>query len=194
MAECIINPGLVDSLPGVTGWLLQENREELERLIAEYDIRSVIEIGTLFGLSAGWFAQRVDTITCVDRWYEPAEKPDNNNLVAVLKNGGVPRDFFKVFEENMRRVGLWEKIRVVRGDSKLVYDQVDQADLVYIDGDHSYEGCAGDIRLYGPKARKVICGDDYVVLKDFGVIEAVDELLPERQVRFRFWWVVKNPV
>jgi cephalosporin hydroxylase len=194
MEERVIDPSWDDASPGVQGWMRAENREELERLIAEHRIRTVIEIGSLFGLSAAWFARRVDMVTCVDRWYEPAEEPDYNNLVNVLnfkKAGGLPRDFYGIFEDNMRRVDVWDKIHVVRGDSREVHAQVGDADLVYIDGDHSYEGTTSDISLYGPKARKIMCGDDYIVHEDFGVIEAVDYLVPERQFRTPFWWAVK---
>lgn len=38
---------------------------------------------------------------------------------------------------------------------------VGSVDLVYIDGDHTYEGVKLDIEMYGPLARKVLCGDDY---------------------------------
>ncbi len=35
------------------------------------------------------------------------------------------------------------------------------ADMVFIDGDHSYEAVKRDIELWLPKCRKLICGHDY---------------------------------
>jgi hypothetical protein len=56
-------------------------------------------------------------------------------------------------------------------------------DLVYIDGDHTYEAVAEDIKLWEPKVRPggIIGGHDYNKSKDryrkifSGVIQAVDE-------------------
>ena len=52
-------------------------------------------------------------------------------------------------------------------------------DFVFIDADHSYEGCSADIRLWAPKVRPggLLCGHDYGhVRPEFnGVIRAVDE-------------------
>lgn len=56
-------------------------------------------------------------------------------------------------------------------------------DLIYIDADHSYEGCLRDIIDWYPKIKKggFLIGDDYVIKQlaktgvTFGVIEAVNE-------------------
>jgi hypothetical protein len=192
--------GCDSDLPGIHGWMPPENRQELDRLIREHQIKTVIEIGSFFGLSAGWFARRVDHVTCVDTWYEAATAPSILNLWSALGLGGAaphPRNFYSTFEWNLRRVGLWHKITPVRGDSREVHGLVGEADLVYIDGLHTYEGCASDIRLYAPKARKIVCGDDYGTqdnadpVEPFGVTRAVDEMLPQRQTRSPFWWAVK---
>ena len=65
-------------------------------------------------------------------------------------------------------------------------------DFIFIDADHTYEGCKGDILDWYPKVKKggVLCGHDYVHRKVptpkgtlvFGVVEAVDE------------WVVNNKI
>ena len=74
------------------------------------------------------------------------------------------------------------------GDSKLVSDLAPLVDLVYIDADHSYEGCTQDIRLYRSKAKMVLCGDDYIDRPGFGVIRAVTEALPVHKHSGQFWW------
>ncbi len=65
-------------------------------------------------------------------------------------------------------------------------------DFIFIDADHTYEGCKRDILDWYPKVKKggVLCGHDYVHRRvptvkgiiTFGVIEAVDE------------WVVNNKI
>lgn len=186
-------PGVSERLP-IAGWFPCENRDTLERLIVEQNIRSVAEVGTFFGLSAVWFAlhEQIEMVQCVDLWFEPANYPTNNNLVGTLHRWELPKDFFSVFRENVMRTGVWHKILPIRGNSRYVHGEVSDADLVYIDADHSYEGCKLDIQNYFGKARKVICGDDYVEREGFGVIEAVTELLPGHQHSGAFWWVVKE--
>ena len=180
----------LDDLVG--GWFSPENRATLGVLIQEHQIESVIEIGSFLGLSAIWFAQRVHRIQCVDPWLEEATEPDNNNLVSTMQRFGVPRDFLRVFLHNIMEFGVAHKVTPIVGKSQDVHMYVVNADLVYIDGDHSYDGCKRDIELYGPKAKKIICGDDYVEREGFGVIEAVRELLPDVQnVGPVWWWRVK---
>jgi hypothetical protein len=56
-------------------------------------------------------------------------------------------------------------------------------DWVYIDGDHSYQGCLYDLVTYGKKIKDngFICGHDIVVKqkKGFGVNEAVDTFIKD---------------
>jgi hypothetical protein len=177
------------------GWFAQENRDELGSLIAQHYIRTVAEIGSFLGKSAIWFAQRVDQVYCIDTWFEGATYESENNLVGTLRRWDLPRDFFPLFRDNIMRSGVWHKITPVKGHSRFVIGEVPEVDLVYLDGDHSYEGCKRDIELYQDKARVILCGDDYSprmeadgVTPAFGVIHAVDELLPDAQHEGPFWY------
>jgi hypothetical protein len=175
----------------IPGWFPQENRDQLARLIVEHDIRSVVEIGSFMGLSAVWFAShpQIESVTCVDLFVELAPWRNGNTLVETLDTWGWPRDFFHLFRDNVARSGYWHKIHPIKQNSRFAGNMVPPADLVYIDGDHTKGGCKQDIEIYLPKAKKTLCGDDYQEHPDFGVIQAVDELLPHRQVAGQFWWV-----
>jgi len=183
------------SLDEIGGWFPQENRTELERLISQHDIHSVLEIGSFLGLSAAWFASRpgVERVTCVDLWRETATEDSHNNLCATLRRFGIPRDFYRIFVSNMQEFGVWNRIYTVRGNSRDVHGRVGDHDLVYIDGDHSYAGCLSDLNLYGPKARKVLCGDDFLAQDTFGVIEAVRGYVAPEHLHTNgpFWWTAK---
>lgn len=82
-------------------------------------------------------------------------------------------------------------------------------DLIYIDGDHSYEGCLRDITDWYPKVKKgrFLVGDDYrgdvmrVKFKEhikirFGVIQAVQEFAKKNNLQFHLlpncgWSIIK---
>jgi hypothetical protein len=185
--EALIGPDLP-----IPGWFARENREQLGRLIIERDIKSVIEVGSFLGLSAVWFAERVEQVYCIDTWMELATYESDNNLVSTLRRWDLPRDFFPLFRDNVMRSGVWHKICPVKGASQDVHGEVPVCDLVYLDGNHSYEGCKRDIKIYQDKARACLCGDDFTVRKDFGVIEAVTELLPGAQHVGPFWYWIRE--
>jgi hypothetical protein len=179
----------------IPGWFAEHNRVKLHELIRKHDIKTVVEVGSFLGLSAVWFAQRVEHVYCVDQWFEGATHESENNLVGTLRRWDLPRDFFSIFRDNVMRSGLWHKITPIKGHSRFVHGEVPVADLVYLDADHSYEGLSFDIGIYAAKARKVLCGDDYTprfeedgVTPAFGVIEAVAKLLPDAQHVGPFWW------
>lgn len=162
-------------------WLCPGNQAMLDRLIFKHDIRSVLEIGSCYGASAVWFARHetIERVTCVDLWCEIPEH-------------GIPPHVMSLFDSNCQRAGVTDKIRRVVGDShdESIFQACRRADLVYLDGDHTYEGARMDILAYGPLARKVLCGDDYdlALPSVAGVIRAVDELVPERKVHGRLWF------
>jgi len=65
-------------------------------------------------------------------------------------------------------------------------------DLVYIDGDHTFEGCSKDIEVWYPKVKAggFLMGDDYRIYGGrtpgvtFGVIEAVQEYSRKNKLKF----------
>jgi len=171
----------------IDAWLYPELQVKLAELMDQHEVRTVLEIGSCYGCSAIWFAQRVGLlglVGCVDTWDDIPE----HGLYNVAS----------AFRENVRDAGMGKAIIPCRGNShdKRVRDSFALAgryDLVYLDGDHTYEGVKQDIEMYGPLARKVLCGDDYDVdlPSVAGVIRAVDELVPGRQTVGRFWWTDK---
>lgn len=65
-------------------------------------------------------------------------------------------------------------------------------DFVFIDADHSYEGCRADIAAWLPKVRAggLICGHDYenTEFPQFGVRRAVDEMFSSVELGDNFTW------
>lgn len=85
----------------------------------------------------------------------------------------------------LRGINVNGRHEQILGDSKIVAkDFTERVDMVFIDGDHSYEGCAGDINGWLPfiKPTGIMAIDDYGPNKHGeekwpAVRKAVDELL-----------------
>lgn len=171
---------------------------DLSRLILEYDVQTVLEIGTFLGESAIFFATqpRVSRVWCIDPFYVPASDPWAKELAARL----VPNPYYDLCYENLKKAGVEQRVTLLRGFSRDMVDKLfcipgAQVDMVYVDGNHSYEGCQSDIALYWPKAKKVIAGDDYHTDENGvpyfpGVRKAVAEALPNHKSNGLLWWQV----
>jgi predicted O-methyltransferase YrrM len=72
-----------------------------------------------------------------------------------------------------------ENAKLIVGDSQHTqYPEIDDLDLLFIDGDHSYDGCKADIENWFPRLR----GNGHLIFHDCylgqpGVMDAVAELL-----------------
>lgn len=85
------------------------------------------------------------------------------------------------------------RYRIQKGESVTIAKQFDNhsVDFVFIDADHSYEGCKADIQAWMPKVKRGgwLMGHDYPQRK--GVREAVDEIFPKGVLKMprRVWAV-----
>jgi predicted O-methyltransferase YrrM len=136
----------------VVGWFPDNARTTMQMLIDRYDVKTVIEIGSFVGLSACFFAERVDTVTCVDRFDR------NVSRFATDVMGLEPADQHTLFKQN---TAAYPNITSIKADSLQAAEQADLvADLVFIDAGHEYEEVKADVEAWRPHATKVICGDD----------------------------------
>lgn len=149
----------------VPGWM---DAKELDTIIAialKYRPRTVIEIGSFAGRSAlAWAAALPNSaIYCVDLFDDnfiqglPLEGDLLNPPLTATERG---RSLYSLFLEN-----TWDcpNIRHLRCDSRLlkVYWRGGDADLVFIDGHHSFDGVTDDLHTAKMLGAKVICGHDY---------------------------------
>jgi cephalosporin hydroxylase len=135
-------------------------------------VKSVIEVGSFVGGSAIWFAQRVDSVVCVDHF---------NPGTAVVHPRSIPDNTYAEFVTNTLP---YPNIRGIRMDSLEAALLPIVADMVYIDADHTVEAVYADVDAWRSHALKVICGDDN---GNYGVTEAIKRLgIPDSGERI--WW------
>jgi hypothetical protein len=174
----------------IPGWFPEQSAETLTRLIQEHDVKDVLEVGTFLGKSAAFFAGLVEKVTCVDifkAWPESA----GVDLLHNLNLKSEDESFLPQFLKNMDDCGIpREKFDPYVMTSRRAYDLLDNHyDLIYIDASHDYKSVLEDIMLWKDRARRIICGDDYDE-NWLGVKQAVDELIPDRQVEGRVWYKI----
>jgi len=62
----------------------------------------------------------------------------------------------------------------------------------FIDACHEYDFVMEDLKLWEPKAKKLICGHDYDIGPYFGVVLATDEYFGKKPNLFeRIWYIEK---
>ena len=170
-------------------WFAEENKQHLDRLIAERHVGDAIEVGSWLGLSSRFIAERVKgTLYCID----PLER--RPFCAAHLDKQGVT-DFFRQFLSNCIHAKLTRKIVPIR---MLSHEAAEcfrfHADLIYVDGMHDEFNVARDIKAWVPHLNGggVICGDDFC--HDFpGVMTAVRKAAVDYGCPVnhegRFWWL-----
>lgn len=85
-------------------------------------------------------------------------------LVDTFKGTAGEMEYFKdtdAFEQCVENLKEFDNKTIIVSDSASIAPKLPVVDMVWIDGDHTYEGCKRDIELYLPKAKKLICGHDF---------------------------------
>ncbi len=170
----------------IIGWFPKESEVFLETLIKENNIRTVVEIGSFVGKSTVFFAQHCDKVYAIDPFVVWEDSQANGD---VLRYGA---DFFGKFVSNIVEAGVEDKVSIIRlksEEANIAFPEL-TADLIYIDGSHMYENVKKDIQMWLPKATKIICGDDYDENWK-GVVQAVDEVVPNKLINNRIWYIKK---
>ena len=129
------------------------------------------EIGSYLGASTSFLAAaaslRQGQVHAVDTWQNDAMP------------GERAEDTWVRFLENVDRLRSW--ITTHRGPAREVKDNVPQIDMLFIDGDHSYEATLENLSDYVPKLNK----GGIVAMHDFdcdGVRQAMSDYFKDRQL------------
>lgn len=119
----------------------QHRKQWITDLVNENDLKVGCEVGVHQGRTFKYVLDNCPGMTkhiAIDKW----EGKD-----------GLYEQWLEELKESLKDD---PRAEFIRGFSQDVSDQVEDnsLDFVFIDGDHSFEGCARDIRHYAPKVKK----------------------------------------
>ena len=133
--------------------------EEIVKMVLKKHIK-IIEIGSWTGTSTGIMAKLIKPykgkIFAVDHWLGSVNVP-HHKIAAKI-------DIFTIFKFNMVKENVWEIVfpLVMKSQEAAEIFRENTVDLIFIDGDHSYECVKQDILLWWPKLKVggIMCGHD----------------------------------
>lgn len=153
----------------------------LYKLIKENNYKKCLEIGT----AQGWTAHSIllntndVTWTTIDPYKSYEEYSDGKNNIKILDS--LKNQAYKSLSPFSDR---W--FNVEKFSDEAVHDIDDDYDLIFIDGNHSYDYVKKDIELFYPKLKKggTLAGHDYKRPNNEheGVTQAVNEFIDESQL------------
>jgi hypothetical protein len=172
-------------------------RIQLVELLKFYNLPlTAVEIGVAEGFnSKDLLDSGIEKLYMVDNW---------KTIEGITGDGNFPQDWHdKNYSDAMDRIDEHrKKVVVLRGLSQEVCDKVpdESVSMIYIDGDHSYEGVIRDLKHWVPKVIKggIIAGHDYLN-PAYGVKQAVADffgaqvinIIPENQECDAGFWTIK---
>jgi len=162
----------------INGWFKFEKKFDI--ILKGFDSGVFVEIGAWFGKGTAYMVQKIKEekkqikFYVIDTWKGTEGLPVGE--IAKKLGGNV----YRVFEENMRACDMLDDIDVISESSIIAYKRFEDEsiDLVYVDGDHRYEGTKADLDNFFPKLRKGgVMIIDYYTFEP--VKQAVDEFCSE---------------
>lgn len=161
--------------------MLSENFKNRVELLEYIDKKFPNGIGVEIGVAAGHFTKQIldswktcQKLFAIDFWENQSEgynDPCNlSNEVQITRYHQVLKDFKN--HKNVSFLKMWSNVAVNQ-----FYDN--HVDFIYLDANHSYQGCLNDLNIWYPKIKKggIFAGHDYAAGPDesYNVKRAVDE-------------------
>lgn len=171
----------INQFSTIQGWLSDKEGSILYMLagLLQNSEKILVEIGVWKGKSTYCLAKGLEsegTLIVIDPFNASGEVGSSDAYSE--HKGEKPLD--AQFADNMKRLDVFSDIVVWDGYSSDFVDKLDNIDLLFIDGDHSIEGCKFDFLNYAPH----LVSGGYLAFHDYDVTR--DELGPT--------WVIKNKV
>lgn len=174
-----------------------KHRTQLVELLKYYKLPlTAVEVGVAEGLnSKDLLDAGLDKLYMVDNWA---------TIQGIKGDGNFPQSWHdKNYSDAMERISSFRnKVVVLKGLSQDMCKNVpdESVSMIYLDGDHSYEGVMRDLNCWYSKVVKggIIAGHDYLNTS-YGVKEAVADffkgqtinIISENQECDAGFWTVK---
>ena len=167
-----------------------QHRNQIRKYINNLDQPTICEIGTRDG---AFFFDVLYTPNCklgimIDIWRD-TDDPNQND------SGYSQQQLDQQYKNTFHKALNYNNIKIIREFStKACHFFSDNTfDLIYIDADHSYNGCLEDLRSWYPKVKAdgILAGHDFIdpILASkmghkttFGVVPAVKRFLHENNI------------
>lgn len=190
---------VLEKWPSPTPWL-QDRFSDFLQLMPKNGV--VAEIGVEWGSFSKFILSTTSPkmLYLIDCWESQPEEvyidPDN------LSTG----EQEKLYNHVMSSFRDQHNVNIIREYSHKAVERFPDEffDWVYIDANHGYKTAKEDIEMWWPKVKKggYLSGHDYVVRPHFGVVQAINEFLAEKQLYFSFLtmeegkhdsWAIQKP-
>jgi len=139
----------------IDGWLSPDEAWGLYTTARKLPGRStVVEIGSWQGKSTFCIAKglRSGKVYAIDPFN--ADGCFDTVSGEEYKKRKGERDLLSIFRENIKKHGVDNKVEVRKGYSSDFHSEFTSLDFLFIDGDHSIEGCKNDYDLYAHKLKR----------------------------------------
>lgn len=164
-----------------------------EPFMKKYDCQAVCELGVYKGENfMRMIAHNPKIAVAVDSWIDDGQFPHNDGRYSQTQLED-QYEFFKTSVANLPNVQI---IRDYTFNACKKFPD-NFFDFVFIDADHSEQGCYQDIIDWYPKVKpgKFLVGHDY--RQRFGVPKAVDRFLKDNDLQMMFlppstWGIIKK--
>lgn len=175
----------------VKGWFSEKQKKWYRQTISNIQNGTIVEVGVYGGVSVlsviDICIKNNNTIYAIDPWEKLETLTDQKVDEKTIKNA---QERAKSLRLNLEKI--IDKYQY-HNHLKLICDFSPQAsnnfedsslDLVFIDGNHTYDAVVKDINGWWKKVKpgKMLSGHDYDV-KKFGVKKAVDEFVKENNLK-----------
>lgn len=180
---------ITNEKPRIRNKLYVEKRVHLPFLLKRVGLNGQ---GVEIGVQSGYYSEEIlaksnlKVLYSVDPWAE-----FKNNAYEDLAN--VPQDEhnYRYLQTVMRLMKYGTRSVCIRmkSENAIKLFRNHTLDFVYIDANHSYEGCKLDINLWWPKVKRkgILAGHDYLDGKladgNFGVKSAIDEFVKKNKLK-----------
>ena len=177
--------------------------EIIDRFSGWQSVINGVELGAYRGHNAEKLLHNLPTLqlTCIDTWGEIQLSDGSAYTDFNLSQWQTVRNEF-----DRRTASNAGRLSVLQQPTAQTDNAPDAVDFVFIDADHSYEGCAADIAAWWPRVKPGgwLCGHDYgerpkgqEQYNKPGVTRAVNEFIASSGLVAEFGadgtWLVQNP-